>query len=112
MKKKIPKIILMLSFAPYAVVVICGLWNMIDYLLTRNSLDFEIAVTYAVIMFYVLVYYPVIPVCLAYQILYAEYFILKKKNISEKKSVMILIITYCCILSATVLLMVYLHFNT
>lgn len=109
MKKKIPKILLVISFIPYAVPFMCGLWNTIDYLLIRNSLDFELFVTYAVIMFYVLVYYPVIPVCLAYQILYAEYFILKKKNISQKKSVMILIITYCCILSATILLMAYLH---
>lgn len=112
MKKKIPKIILILSFAPYVFCLGYGLWNILDYLLIRNSLDFELFVTYAVIMFYVLVYYPVIPVCLAYQILYAEYFILKKKNISQKKSMMILIITYCCILSATVLLIVYLRFNT
>lgn len=110
--KKIPKIILILSFAPYAVPFICGLWNMIAYLLIRNSLDFEIFITYVVIMFYIFIYYPVIPICLSYQILYAEYFILKKKNILQKKSVMILIITYCCTLSATVLLMEYLHFNT
>lgn len=110
--KKIPKMLLILSFIPYGVPLICGLWNTTDFLLIKNSLSLEVFISYTVIMFYTLVYYPVIPVCLAYQILYAEYFIIKKKNISHKKSEMILTATAAVLFSLVILIMKCLHFYT
>ena len=75
MKKKISKIILILSFTPYVFCLLYGIY------LAVYELDWFFNVRMMVVW---LCYFPVIPVCLIYQIIYLIGFIIRviiKKHI-------------------------------
>lgn len=91
MKKKIPKILLILSFAPYIFCLICGIYCFV------NEFTFFSYTTYGLEAFkngivfigLLLCYYLVIPVCLAYQIIYLIIYIVRsrrRKKISQGQS--------------------------
>ncbi|MDE7363858.1 MAG: hypothetical protein K2N27_03065 [Ruminococcus sp.] len=90
MKKKIPKIILILSFAPYVFCLLYGICSAIFGFgfIFNTSYGFDAFMISIVLMGLLLCYYPVIPICLIYQLVYLAVFIMKKRNISlSKKSI-------------------------
>lgn len=87
MKKKIPKIILMLSFAPYVFCLLYSIYSAIFgfSFFWNTSYGFNAFFNSMVIMAFGLCIYPIIPVCLIYQLVYLAVFIMKKRNVSKQK---------------------------
>lgn len=87
MKKKIPKIILILSFAPYVFCLGYGIYSAFAgfTFFWSTSYGFEAFTNSMVIMAFLLCYYPIIPPCLIYQLVYLAMFIMKKRNVSKQK---------------------------
>ena len=87
MKKKIPKIILILSFAPYIFCLLYGICSAIFGFgfIFSTSYGFDAFMSSIVLMGLLLCYYPVIPICLIYQLVYLAVFVMKKRNVSKQK---------------------------
>lgn len=108
MKKIILKIILILSFAPYVLCLLAGIYSMFsnglfDFIFNISS-GLQNFIGSILIMMLMLFYYPVIPPCLIYQLVYLSVFLMKKHNVSEKKIKIISgIITGVLVFSATLL---------
>ncbi|MDE7364414.1 MAG: hypothetical protein K2N27_05960, partial [Ruminococcus sp.] len=72
MKKKIPTIILILSFAPYVFCLGYGIYSMFNGfglgLLFSKSYGFDAFMGSTILMIVFLCYYPVIPICIIYQL--------------------------------------------
>lgn len=81
MKKKIPKIILILSFAPYTLVLIYGVYSAFASLTFISTVyGFEAFFGAVILALWILCSIPVIPVCLIYQ---TAYFLKRKCNIED-----------------------------
>ncbi|MDE7098241.1 MAG: DUF4407 domain-containing protein, partial [Ruminococcus sp.] len=81
MKKKIPKIILILSFAPYAFVLLYGVYSAFaGFTFFSTVYGFEAFVGTIILALWILCSIPVIPVCLIYQ---TAYFLKRKCNIED-----------------------------
>ncbi|MDE5570385.1 MAG: hypothetical protein K2J47_06245 [Ruminococcus sp.] len=86
MKKIIPKIILILSFAPYVFCLGYGIYSAIFGFgfLFSTSYGFDAFQSSIIIMTILLCCYPVIPICLIYQLVYLSVFIMKKYSVPKK----------------------------
>ncbi|MDE6519134.1 MAG: hypothetical protein K2K91_01555 [Ruminococcus sp.] len=87
MKNKIPKIILILSFAPYVFVLlygVCSAFFGFGFIFV-TSYGFNAFTNGIIFMTLLLCYYPVIPICLIYQLVYLAVFVMKKRNVSKQK---------------------------
>lgn len=105
MKKKIPKIILILSFAPYAVSLGYGIYSAIyNCIISLSTSNVFTHFGAALIMLAVLCSYPVIPICLIYQLVYLAVSVMKKHNVSKKKMWIVLVLI--------TLLIVYLYIKS
>ncbi|MDE7363857.1 MAG: hypothetical protein K2N27_03060 [Ruminococcus sp.] len=87
MKKKIPKIILILSFAPYVFVLLFSMYSAICgfTFFESTSYGFEAFTDSIVVISYLLCCYHIIPPCLIYQLVYLAVFVMKKRNVSKQK---------------------------
>lgn len=85
--KKIPKIILILSFAPYVFLLLCGIYSAFAGFgfFFSTSYGFQGFMDSIFLMGFLLCWYPVLPSCLIYQLVYLFVFIMKKSNISGKR---------------------------
>ena len=92
MKNKIPKIILILSFAPYVFVLlygVCSAFFGFGFIFV-TSYGFNAFTNGIIFMTLLLCYYPVIPICLIYQLVYLTVFLIKNRlNISKKNILLI-----------------------
>lgn len=106
MKNKIPKIILILSFAPYVFTWLYGIYSMVNGFnwFFSTSYGFEAFKVSTLLMLLMLCYFPVIPPCLIYQIVYLSVFIMKKFNVSEDKIWTISVIISAFLVAVTVLI--------
>lgn len=88
MKKIIPKIILILSFAPYVFCLGYGIYSAIfgfGFLFsTSYSYGFDAFISSILLTGFFLCGYPVIPVCLIYQLVYTAVSVMKKHNVPKK----------------------------
>lgn len=86
MKKIIPKIILILSFAPYVFCLLYGIYSAIFGLrfLFSTSYGFDAFMSSIVLTGFFLCYYPVIPICLIYQLVYTAVSVMKKHNVPKE----------------------------
>lgn len=86
MKKIIPKIILILSFAPYVFCLGYGIYSAIFGLrfLFSTSYGFDAFMSSIVLTVFFLCYYPVIPSCLIYQLVYLVVFIMNRHNVPKE----------------------------
>lgn len=95
MKKKIPKIILILSFAPYVLCLCYGIYSMFNGfglgLLFRKTYGFGAFMGSTVLMAIYLCYYPVIPICIIYQLVYLTVFIIKNRHNIQKKTILLIV---------------------
>lgn len=111
MKKKIPKIILMISLVPYAFVLLYGIYSAIfgfDFFVSASSYGSQAFTDSIFIMVLLLWYYLIIPICLIYQIVYFIVFIVKNKHNISKKTV--LCISSVAALILAVIAMVFVSF--
>lgn len=83
MKKKIPKIILILSFLPYVFILLYGVYSAIFGFgfLFSTSYGFDALIDSIFIMTILLCCYPVIPICIIYQLVYTAVSVMKKHNV-------------------------------
>ncbi|MDE6519135.1 MAG: hypothetical protein K2K91_01560 [Ruminococcus sp.] len=89
MKKKIPKIILILSFIPYAFVLLYGVYSaFFGFEFFATSYGFQGFSDSIIIMTILLCYFPVIPICLIYQLVYLTVLIIKNRHNVPKKTVL------------------------
>lgn len=95
MKKKISKIILILSFAPYVFCLGYGIYSMFNGfgagLLFSKSYGFDAFMGSTILMTIFLCYYPVIPICFIYQLVYLTVFIIKNRHNISKKTVLLIV---------------------
>lgn len=86
-KKKIPKIVLIISFIPYAFCLLYGIYSVFAgfTFFGSTSYGFDAFTSSIFIMGYLLCCYPVIPVCLIYQIVYLSVFIIKRSKAYGKQ---------------------------
>lgn len=86
MKKIILKIILILSFAPYVFCLGYGIYSAIFgfRFLFSTSYGFDAFMSSIVLTVFFLCCYPVIPICLIYQLVYTAVSVMKKHNVPKE----------------------------
>lgn len=81
MKKKIPKILLIISFIPYALILIYGMYSAFaGFTFLYTVYGFEALFSATILALWILCSIPIIPVCLIYQ---TAYFLKRKCNIED-----------------------------
>lgn len=110
MKKKITKIILILSFMPYAFILLYGVYcAFFGFDFFSTSYGFDALTNSIFIMTLLLCYYPVIPICLIYQLVYLTVFLIKNRHNIPKKN--ILLIVSAVLLIPVIIGVFFLQFN-
>lgn len=112
MKKIIPKILLVLSFTPYAIALFYGINSAVNgwtLLFGPEVYGFEAFMDSSSIMLLCLCYVPILPPCLIYQLIYLAVFIMKKLHVSKTKMQIISGFIAAVILSAY--LLIYANIN-
>lgn len=84
--KIILKILLMLSFAPYVFCLGYSIYSAVFgfSFFFSTSYGFDAFKSSIVLTVFLLCFYPVIPVCLIYQIIYTAVFVMKKHNVPKE----------------------------
>lgn len=86
MKNKVLKIILIASFLPYVWILICGIYSIFSgfTFLFTTSYGFTAFVDCICVMALVLCVYPVLPICLIYQLFYLIRYLIKKNKLKKE----------------------------
>ena len=106
MKKKIFKIILILSFAPYAFCLLYGMYSAFNgfTFFFSTSYGFEAFRDSTLLTLLMLCYFPIIPPCLIYQLVYLSVFIMKKFNVSPKIILLLSFMFTVILIAVTILI--------